>query len=100
MKDCKNCMHYRTCLNERIRAVMNIGAEFCSEYMSGWVNVKEHLPNKDENVLCYRGNHICGMKDVYRYMGDDSWEDSYGYWNRTEDEGITHWMELPPDPTT
>ena len=42
--------------------------------------------------------NIGGMKDVYRYKGNDMWEDAYGYWETTEDEGITHWMELPPDP--
>lgn len=35
------------------------------------------------------------MMDVYTYKGDDVWEDSYGYWQTTEDEGITAWKLLP-----
>lgn len=63
-----------------------------------WVKVEDFCPKVDTDVLCYRGNHIGGMKDVYRYKGNGVWEDSYGYWQTTEDEGITYWMELPPDP--
>ena len=67
--------------------------------MSIWFNVgKGQYPKVGEDILCYRGNHIGGMKDVYTYKGNDIWEDSYGYWQTTEEEGITHWMELPPDP--
>jgi hypothetical protein len=63
-----------------------------------WINVNDHLPKINHDVLCYRGNHIGGMKDVYTYKGMNIWEDSYGYFQTTEDEGITHWMELPLDP--
>ena len=66
--------------------------------MTNWIRVEDCLPDKNRNVLCYRGGHIGGMMDVYTYVGDDSWEDSYGYWSRTEDEGITHWMPLPESP--
>lgn len=67
--------------------------------MNDWIKVDEsHYPDIDKDVLCYRGYHIGAMKDVYRYKGNDIWEDTYGYWQTTEDEGITHWMELPPDP--
>lgn len=66
--------------------------------MANWIRIGDYLPNKNDSVLCYRGNHIGGMMDVYTYMGDNSWEDSYGYWNYTEDEGITHWMSLPESP--
>lgn len=66
--------------------------------MTNWIRIEDCLPNKNDDVLCYRGSHIGGMMDVYTYMGDNSWEDSYGYWSRTEDEGITHWMSLPESP--
>jgi hypothetical protein len=62
-----------------------------------WFSVAEP-PNKDEDVLCSRGDHIGAMMDVYTYAGDHYWEDSYGYLCREEDEGITHWMYLPCPP--
>ena len=66
--------------------------------MKDWIKIEDRYPDIEEDVLCYRGYHIGGMKDVYTYKGNDVWEDSYGYWQTTEDEGITHWMELPEDP--
>lgn len=66
--------------------------------MTDWTKIKDCLPDKDSYVLCYRGSYIGGMIDVYIYMGDNLWEDSYGYRSRTEDEGITHWMPLPEPP--
>lgn len=63
-----------------------------------WISVENYLPDKNSDVLCYRGGHIGGMIDVYTYIGDNLWEDSYGYWSRTENEGITHWMPLPEEP--
>lgn len=66
--------------------------------MSKWIPVEERLPEIEEDVLCSRGNHIGRLMDVYTYMGDDKWEDTYGYSVRTEYEGITHWMPLPEPP--
>ena len=63
-----------------------------------WIPVAEQLPNKNDDVLCSRGNHIGAMMDVYTYIEDHYWEDSYGYLCREEDEGITHWMHLPEPP--
>jgi len=62
--------------------------------MENWISVEEQMPTKDETVLVYRGDLI----SVYTYMGNDEWEDAYGYWGRTEDEFITHWMSLPEPP--
>lgn len=63
-----------------------------------WIPVTERLPNKNEDVLCYRDGHIGELMDVYTYVDDKYWEDSYGYLCRAEDEGITHWMSLPELP--
>ena len=63
-----------------------------------WIPVTERLPEEDADVLCSRGNHIGALIDVYTYKGDGKWEDSYGYWNYTDIEGITHWMPLPEPP--
>lgn len=63
-----------------------------------WVRIEDSEPKVGTDVLCYRENYIVGMKDVYTYKGNGIWEDFYGYCETTEDEGITYWMELPPDP--
>lgn len=59
-----------------------------------WISVKDRLPEENINVLIYRRN----MMNVYTYLGHGEWEDDYGYWTRTEDDGITHWMPLPDEP--
>lgn len=63
-----------------------------------WIPVTERLPEKNTDVLAYRGNHIGDLMDVYTYKGDDEWDDTYGNRQYTEDEGITHWMPLPEPP--
>lgn len=66
--------------------------------VNNWISVEDKLPNKDQDVLIYKGNHIGDMMYVYTYSGNNEWEDEYGYWSRTDDEGITHWMPLPAPP--
>ena len=66
---------------------------------SEWISVKNRLPKTNKEVLVYRGGHIGNLISVYTYIGCDKWEDDYGYWTRTDDEGITHWMPLPEPPT-
>lgn len=63
-----------------------------------WIPVSERLPEEDQEVLCYMGNFIGTLMDVYTYKGDNKWEDTYGNWNYTDIEGITHWMQLPQPP--
>lgn len=63
-----------------------------------WIPVSERLPEQDQEVLCYMGNFIGTLMDVYTYKGDNKWEDTYGNWNYTDIEGITHWMQLPQPP--
>ena len=99
MEICKNCMQYSKCSNERINAVMNVKAIYCGDYRDGWISVENCLPNKDAEVLVYSKSHLDGLMNVYTYMGDNEWEDDYGYWQSTEDARITHWMPLPLDPT-
>ena len=62
-----------------------------------WISVEDKLPEKNQEVLVYRGDHS-GLMNVYTYMDKNEWEDDYGYWGRTYDEGITHWMPLPKSP--
>ena len=66
--------------------------------MSEWISVKDELPKKNTDVLIYRGQFIGDLISVYTYIGNNEWEDGYGYWSRADDEGITHWMPLPEPP--
>ena len=66
--------------------------------MNKWTNVKDNFPEEETEVLVYKGNFIGGLMDVYLYLGDDIWQDSYGQINMTCKEGITHWMPLPEKP--
>lgn len=59
-----------------------------------WISVEDRLPEDNTDVLVYRGSLI----SVYTYIGHNEWEDDYGYWSRTDDENITHWMPLPQPP--
>ena len=61
--------------------------------MAEWISVKDRLPEKYEE-----GGFRGGLMDVYTYIGDNDWEDDYGYYNKAEEEGITHWMPLPSPP--
>jgi hypothetical protein len=64
-----------------------------------WISVEDRLPETNEDVLIYRGKRIGCLVNVYTYLGNNEWEDEYGYWSRTDDESITHWMPLPTPPT-
>lgn len=77
----------------REKALQEIEPEF-----GEWVSVEGKLPTKNEDVLVYRGGHIGNLMNVYTYLDNDEWEDEHGYWSRTKDEGITHWMPLPEPP--
>ena len=62
----------------------------------GWIPVSSgKFPKIDEDVLCFRGHYIGELQDVYVYKGEDKWVDSYGYYQTTEEEGITAWQPLP-----
>lgn len=66
--------------------------------MTEWISVKDRLPNKGQDVLIYRSGFRVDLMNVHMYLGEDRWEDEYGYWETTETEGITHWMPLPEPP--
>lgn len=66
--------------------------------MSKWIPVTERLPEEGSEILVSRGGFIGSMMNVYSYLGEDRWEDDYGYFGTAEEEGITHWMPLPEPP--
>ena len=63
-----------------------------------WIPVTARFPAKDTEVLCFKGRYIGTLMDVYTYVGNCKWEDTYGNRSCTEDEGITHWMPIPQPP--
>lgn len=63
-----------------------------------WISVKDRLPKINEEVIVYRGNHYGDLMNIYIYLGNNEWEDDYGYWGKTDDEGITCWTCLPQPP--
>ncbi len=89
---------------ELIRALQYDRGQYDKGYRDGkqtnkWISVEDRLPEKYEDVLIYRGQFIGNLINVYTYLGNNEWEDEYGYWSRTKDESITHWMPLPTPPT-
>lgn len=72
--------------------------KFQLDEQNKWISVEDRLPENQQEVLACRGHHS-GLMNTYTYCGNNEWEDDYGYWGRTDDEGITHWMPLPTPPT-
>lgn len=65
---------------------------------SEWVRVEDKLPKTNTDVIIYHEGYIEHQLDIYTYLGSNKWEDCYGYWHKTEDVCITHWMPLPEAP--
>ena len=66
-----------------------------------WIPVSERLPEKGDNVLGFiegLTGTLTPYVEVYTYIGDGKWEDSYEIWNYGDLVGITHWMPLPEPP--
>lgn len=91
LTDCSllKCMPDKHCTSYRY-AQRAVNANYRKQ--SEWISVEDRLPEKEQIVLCCLGL----VMNVYTYKGDNTWEDSYGYWQK--DEPITHWMPLPEPP--
>lgn len=98
-EECNKCNLYRCdedccediCfVDKEARLLYNAG--YRKQYKNEWISVDESLPEREQIVLCCLGL----VMNVYTYKGDNTWEDSYGYWQK--DEPITHWMLLPNPP--
>ena len=71
--------------------------------MSGWISVKDRLPEQDVAVLTY-GQVLNNPPEVLgvrrRYNGDQEWKHTWesedGFIYREDD--VTHWMPLPAAP--
>ena len=62
--------------------------------MSGWISVKERLPEKDTSVL-FSDKESVFLGFLLSDMGHDPFWSSYDY---LENHNITHWMPLPEPP--
>lgn len=56
---------------------------------SGWVSVKDRLPESREEVLCYTGSKRMGVSSYCLHTDQDQ------IWFA---DRFTHWMPLPPPP--
>lgn len=62
--------------------------------MNQWISVKDNLPEKFINVLCWYPSKNYGSNIVIDYMESDR-----GYFARQFKYGeLTHWMPLPEPP--
>jgi hypothetical protein len=69
-----------------------------------WISVKDRLPEIEQEVLAY-GELVDGDKKVYPYMAVCHIYSITKYatfqnieWRYGGNDGITHWMPLPPKP--
>lgn len=61
---------------------------------SGWISVKDRLPETDDTVL------VCLQRGGYElgFYSDDSWRSLYLSYFETKELDVTHWMPLPEPP--
>lgn len=76
------------------------------EAKQGWIAVGERLPDEDDNVLCYFGDHcppavgiFSGIRETESRHGPAGqiWQDAHGAMDEW-DADPTHWMPLPSPP--
>lgn len=87
-KDPKHYIISSAAIQKYAVPLFKAGAEWQAKQMA-WINVKERLPNNDENI--FYTNHLSGALGVGFYV-DEKWYQAY-----TGDDiyGITHWMPIP-----
>lgn len=73
--DCYKCIHQQMATISKMETTQK------------WISVKDRLPEEDEFVLAMRPKSINYKIDVVM-------------WSRYYSNDITHWMPLPPPPTT
>ena len=70
---------------------------------SGWISVKDRLPNCNGIYLVWRPHYFGGEKGepvVCYFDGQNTWHDSYGvdFERILHPDDVTHWMQLPEPP--
>lgn len=103
------CSKYIGCEECLIEKVFSIVSEVEAEYGNGWIDVKDRLPENDDDVLVWyryrmmQGVNIVGSKEQHGighyYEPTDSWL-IYGGFGL--DQNVIAWMPLPSPytPTT
>ncbi len=76
------------------------GIEF--EIKDGWISIKNKLPDKNTQVLCFNGGHMFGAYSLAEIKTDKDGITAWHVYGVHEyDAGfgcVTHWMNLPEPP--
>lgn len=69
-----------------------------------WVSVEDRLPVDGETVLAWAGDQVVIERWMERHESPVGWSSATmpigPAWDEHEFEEITHWMSLPPPPST
>ncbi len=99
MKRCKTCFHSAVC--SKAKHIENYRIEDCEHY-SGWISVKERLPDKSGKYIVYNGfsgNVYQAKFYTYGAMRIIDGKSVVGHWGqRDKGKNITHWQPLPEPP--
>jgi hypothetical protein len=69
--------------------------------MNEWILVEDRLPESDGSYLCY--DEYCRQTRILVFNGfHKCWDDESGddFYTKLIGGNVTHWMPLPPKPTT
>ena len=64
--------------------------------MSAWISVNDRLPDMLQDVIAMESDGEVYKLYTSSYYGEDVWVDSQGFHYLC----VTHWMPLPPEPST
>lgn len=98
MAVCKECEHYKVCLVHCSESVLR-NRGICEHFKSGWISVKELLPEDPRFVLVYVKHPESSSFPAWQCIMTDMWLGDR--WAENADEEVhevTHWMLLPEPP--
>lgn len=73
-------------------------AEAYHKERSGWINVKDRLPDEFENIIVWNGEYV--YDDVRIINNGEYWTHVSGYdYDSYRINGVTHWQPLPAPPS-
>lgn len=70
--------------------------------MSEWISVKDRLPEKGVQVICFNGGRMFGSFTLAEIKTDNEGFTAWHIYGVNEDNAgfgsVTHWMPLPEPP--